>query len=187
MCMLMQSPCSDTNRHAVLEIFESIENEGIYAHATIVHRGKGHGDQNPTFLPRTEAEDDARMTAVATIHESGAMLFLLATSLGAVVCNMKFSDFEIGPIPDRRHCPCMMALCGLALLALVEVAWARLPAPLPYVCQMTEELGCFNDSWSRTFPVSVSEGVHGHAKHIPCCTRDHAYACARRHLTLPDH
>jgi hypothetical protein len=52
-----------------------------------------------------------------------------------------------------------MALCGLALLALVEVAWAGLPAPLPYVCQMTEELGCFNDSWSRTFPVSVSEGV----------------------------
>jgi hypothetical protein len=55
--------------------------------------GKGHDNQNPTFLPRTEAEDAARMTAVATIHESGAMLFLLEMLyvVHGVRC-MQFSD-----------------------------------------------------------------------------------------------
>ena len=61
--------------------------------------------------------------------------------------------------------------CALLVVVVGHPVRAALPPPLSHVCLATEQLGCFHDSWDRTFPVCVSEGK---AAHTPC--QDHATA-----------
>jgi hypothetical protein len=65
------------------------------------------------------------------------------------------------------------------LLLFAASACALLPPPLPLVCEPTSFLGCFNDSWTRTFPFMASNGgpadpFGGNATQETC-----AYLCAR--------
>jgi hypothetical protein len=45
------------------------------------------------------------------------------------------------------------------LLQSAGLAWAALPPPLDTVCVMDTSLGCFADSWQRTFKVAMSDGA----------------------------
>ena len=46
----------------------------------------------------------------------------------------------------------------MLLLSLAVAARALLPPPLPQICEPTVVHGCFNDSWTRTFPHMASQG-----------------------------
>ena len=45
-----------------------------------------------------------------------------------------------------------------AVLLAVPLALAHLPPPLPLLCTPTVRHGCYNDSWTRTFPFMASNG-----------------------------
>jgi beta-glucosidase-like glycosyl hydrolase len=47
---------------------------------------------------------------------------------------------------------------GAPLFVLAGAAHALLPPPLPLICEPTVIHGCYNDSWTRTFPHMASNG-----------------------------
>lgn len=50
----------------------------------------------------------------------------------------------------------MTKSAALFALLLAQQVAADLPPPLPLVCLATQQLGCYNDSWTRTFPVQLT-------------------------------
>jgi beta-D-xylosidase 4 len=67
---------------------------------------------------------------------------------------------------------------ALPLAALVVSARAALPPPLPLLCAQTAARGCFNDSWTRTFPFMASNGGPGDAFGLNATLETCAFLCA---------
>jgi hypothetical protein len=76
----------------------------------------------------------------------------------------------------------MLALrfSSLALLAALSArgVLADVPLPLPLLCLPTLHHGCFNDSWTRTFPYMVSNGGPGDPFGSNATQETCAYLCA---------
>ncbi len=68
-------------------------------------------------------------------------------------------------------------LLPAALLPALAVV-ALLPPPLPLVCEPTTVHGCFNDSWTRTFPHMASNGGPGDPFGTNATLETCAYLCA---------
>ena len=62
---------------------------------------------------------------------------------------------------------------------LPALASALLPPPLPLVCEPTTFHGCYNDSWTRTFPHMVSNGGAGDPFGGNATLETCAYLCAK--------
>ena len=70
-----------------------------------------------------------------------------------------------------------LLLLLLTLLLAPRAALAALPAPLPLVCVATVARGCYNDSFTRTFPVQRNNGP-GDAFYDNGTLETCAYLCA---------
>ena len=82
------------------------------------------------------------------------------------------------PAASGRHRgrPAGATLALLAALSATSVR-AALPAPLPLLCVPTSQRGCYNDSWSRTFPHMASNGGPGDAFGLNATLETCAYLC----------
>ena len=67
----------------------------------------------------------------------------------------------------------------LAALLAARGVLAAVPAPLPLLCQPTLHHGCFNDSWTRTFPYMVSNGGPDDAFGLNATQETCAYLCKK--------
>lgn len=72
----------------------------------------------------------------------------------------------------------MMTFLFMLLVCIAQIE-AALPPPLPLLCRRTQTLGCFNDSWSRTFPFMASNGGPGDPFGLNATLETCAYLCAR--------
>lgn len=74
------------------------------------------------------------------------------------------------PPPPPLRLPLLLALLAAAA---PRRAAAALPAPLPLVCLATTQRGCYNDSWTRVFPVGPLDAFDDNGTLETC-----AFLCA---------